>query len=58
MKSAAVVLVLAAGLGLGGVGLEVAHPVVFSNEPLVVWTAGDVPPEVSLGGISVPALWE
>ncbi len=58
MKSAAVALALVAGLGLGGVGLEVAHPVVFATEPLVVWTAGDVPPQVSLGGALVPALWE
>lgn len=58
MKCAAVALALVAGLGLGGVGLEVAHPVVFSTEPMVVWTAGDVPPEVSLGGVPVPALWE
>lgn len=59
MKCAAVALALVAGLGLGGVGLEVAHPVVFATEPWVVWTGpGEAAPSVRLGGIPVPALWE
>lgn len=55
MNRAVVVLSLALGLARGGLGLEVAHPVFFLSEPLVVWTApGDGEVVVSYAGIPVP----
>ncbi|QAA77232.1 MAG: hypothetical protein BIP78_1466 [Candidatus Bipolaricaulis sibiricus] len=58
MKHSALALAAAIVLGVPGVGLEVARPVLFLSEPLVVWTVpGEDSPRVSLGPLDVPLDW-
>ncbi|MCX7750152.1 MAG: NEW3 domain-containing protein [Candidatus Bipolaricaulota bacterium] len=51
---------LALGLAVAGAGLELARPVLFLSEPLVLWTLpGEEPPRVSFGGTPLPVeRWE
>jgi hypothetical protein len=58
MQRALVVLGLALGVGCIGVGLDVAHPVFFLSEPVVLWTAPGVQDIVlSYFGVPVPVAW-